>query len=111
MAELTELQQARVDAKMAEIDHAYGSDIRDLLKEISKTRLKNKGKLTLAPLDAVLERAAKDLARTARHRECRRRWTCRESKPRLGTPPRVDVGRLRRTYTHDAHAPPGEPVD
>ena len=50
MAELTELQQARVDAKMAEIDHAYGSDIRDLLKEISKTRLKNKGKLTLEPV-------------------------------------------------------------
>lgn len=50
MAELSELQQARVDAKIAEIDRAYGSDIRDLLKEMNKTRLKNKGKLTLAPV-------------------------------------------------------------
>jgi hypothetical protein len=49
MAELSKLQQARVAAKIEEINHAYGSDIRDLLKEVSRTRLKNKGKLTLAP--------------------------------------------------------------
>jgi hypothetical protein len=50
MAELNKLQQARVDAKIAEIDRAYGSDIRDLLKEVGRTRLRNKGKLTLAPV-------------------------------------------------------------
>jgi hypothetical protein len=50
MVELSRLQQARVDAKIEEIERAYGSDIRDLLKEVARTRLKNKGKLTLAPV-------------------------------------------------------------
>ncbi|HEX7587102.1 MAG TPA: hypothetical protein VF478_02195 [Anaerolineae bacterium] len=50
MGELNELQQARIDAKIAEIHYAYGGEIRDLLKEINKTRLKNKGKLTLTPV-------------------------------------------------------------
>jgi len=50
MVELSRLQQARVDAKIEEIERAYGSDIRDLLKEVGRTRLKNKGKLTLAPV-------------------------------------------------------------
>ena len=50
MGDLNELQQARIDAKIEEIHRAYGGEIRDLLKEINNTRLKNKGKLTLTPV-------------------------------------------------------------
>ncbi len=50
MADLCKLQQARIEAMLEEIDRVYSSQIRDILKEINRTRLMNKAKLTLAPV-------------------------------------------------------------
>ncbi len=50
MADLSKLQQARIEAMLEEIDRVYSSQVRDILKEINRTRLKNKAKLTLAPV-------------------------------------------------------------
>jgi len=46
-------QQIRINAKLEEIKKDFGNSIADLLKEVNKTRLKNKGRLTAAP---VIER-------------------------------------------------------
>ncbi len=50
MTERDNLQQARIDAKMQEIKRAYDEEIYLLLKEVNKTHLKNKGRITTTPV-------------------------------------------------------------
>ena len=42
-------QQLRINHKVEEIKRDFGDALRDLLKDVNKTRLKNQGKLTAAP--------------------------------------------------------------
>ena len=50
MADRKDLKQERINAKIAEIRRDNGDGIRALLKEVNKTRLNNKGKITGAPI-------------------------------------------------------------
>ncbi len=45
MADPTNSQKRRIDAKIEEIKREYGAGIRELLSEVNKTRLKGKGKI------------------------------------------------------------------
>lgn len=49
MAESGDPKQMRILAKINEIEQGFGSQINDLLKEINKSRLKGKGKITAGP--------------------------------------------------------------
>jgi hypothetical protein len=53
MAESANSQQMRIKRKIEEVKNDFGDAICDLLKEVSKTHLKGKGKLAAAP---VIER-------------------------------------------------------
>ncbi len=52
MADQTNSQKRRIDAKLEEIKREYGAGIRELLGEVNKTRLKGKGKIESPVVEA-----------------------------------------------------------
>ncbi len=50
MTEPIDTQQDRINAKIEDVQREYGKGIRDLLKEMNRSRLKNKGQVTQVPI-------------------------------------------------------------